>query len=260
MDLDAFFKEEGIFEYAIVRFEDLPYTDRSGPLHLIPSACSVIVFGTTIPAPVYEALPKEKTQKMLRIAESLDLTAVRLAGRLNAEQFRSAIVPLSLPLQVESGRVQGIVRLKQIAALSGLGTIGRSTSLYHPATGPGLYSPGLSPKWGQAPQKPRWLWISVGTACGVCGHVPGGAISADGVNVFRCRNISPWIPAPLVPGSDLAAGSPVPPAPCSTLRTLGCPSCNHAMQPLCDCLPVFPWRGRCKRTDKDVILPGYDWK
>ena len=98
-----FSRRKEFFKYAIVRFEDLPDADRSGPLHLIPSACSVIVFGTQIPAPVYEALPKEKTQRMLRIAESLDLTAVRLAGYLNAEQFRSAIAPCSCPFRWSPG-------------------------------------------------------------------------------------------------------------------------------------------------------------
>jgi len=36
MDLDAFFMEEGIDEYTIVRIEDLQDADRSGLLHLIP--------------------------------------------------------------------------------------------------------------------------------------------------------------------------------------------------------------------------------
>jgi len=36
MDLDAFFKEAGINEYAIVRIEDLSDADRSGPLNSCP--------------------------------------------------------------------------------------------------------------------------------------------------------------------------------------------------------------------------------
>ena len=143
MDLDAFFKEVGINEYAIVRIEDLSDADRSGPLHLVPSARSVIVFGTEIPVPVYEAPPREKTQKMLRIAESLDRTAARLADVLIAENFRSAVVPRVLPLRVESGRIQGIVRLKRIAALGGLGTIGKSTLLISPRHGTRLAFSGI---------------------------------------------------------------------------------------------------------------------
>jgi epoxyqueuosine reductase QueG len=96
MDLGAFFREEGNEEYVIVRLEDLPDADRSGPLHLIPCARSVITFGMEIPVPVYEAPPREKNQKMLRIAETLDRTALRLADYLSAENFRSAVVPLFL--------------------------------------------------------------------------------------------------------------------------------------------------------------------
>ena len=63
MDRDVFFMEEGIHEYTIVRIKDLQDADRSCPLHHNPSARSVIVFGTEIPSPVYEAPPKEKTKK-----------------------------------------------------------------------------------------------------------------------------------------------------------------------------------------------------
>jgi len=87
MDLDAFFMEEGIDEYTIVRIEDLQDADRSGLLHLIPLV----------------------------------------------------------------------------------------------------------------------LYLLVADFCGNCGwcvrSCPGGAIGSDGINVFRCRNISPWIPAPLLPAT-----------------------------------------------------------
>ena len=248
MDLDAFFKEEGIFEYAIVRFEDLPDADRSGPLHLIPSACSVIVFGTQIPAPVYEAPLKEKTQKMLRIAESLDLTAVRLAGHLNAEQFRSAIVPLFLPLQVESGRVQGIVRLKRIAALGGLGTIGRSTLLISPRHGTRLALSGVVTEMDAGLSKTP-LAVDFCRNCGRCVRsCPGGAISADGVNVFRCRNISPWIPAPLVPAATWLLGH-------QSLQRLAAPFApriaRHATMRCSLCVTVCP----CFHEGEDAKKP-----
>ena len=103
MDLDAFFKEVGINEYAIVRIEDLSDADRSGPLNLVPSARSVIVFGTEIPVPVYEAPPREKTQKMLRIAESLDRTAPRHADLLICRKFPLRCCP---PVPAPAGGVR----------------------------------------------------------------------------------------------------------------------------------------------------------
>ena len=48
MDLDAFFREEGIEEYAIVGLKTCRMPTPVGPLHLIPCARSVIVFGMEI--------------------------------------------------------------------------------------------------------------------------------------------------------------------------------------------------------------------
>jgi epoxyqueuosine reductase QueG len=135
MDIDVFFQAEAITEYSIVSIEDLPGPDQAGPLHLLPGARSVIVFGAEIPAPCYDLPPDEKTQNMLRIAELLDRTAARLVDRLTAENSRSAGVPLFLPLCIKSGQVQGIVRLKHIASCGGLGTIGKSTILLSPRHG-----------------------------------------------------------------------------------------------------------------------------
>jgi len=189
---------------------------------------------------------------MLRITESLALSAVCLAGRLDADQFRSVIVPHFLPLYMESGRVQGIVQLKRTAALGGLGTISRSTLPISPRNEALLYSKGLATDGGRHPLKNPagcgFLW-ELRQCVRSC---RGGAIGSDGVNVFRCRNISPWIPAPLVPAATWRRDTS--PA-LHTHRPVGCPSWNHAMRPLCDSLPVFPRLRRCKRTDKDVILP-----
>ena len=201
MDLDAFFLVEGIDEFTIVGIENLPDADRSGPLHLLPSARSVIVFGREIPIPFYKLPPGEKTQKMLHIAETLDRTAAHLADLLIAENFRSAVVPLFLPVRVVSGRIQGIVRLKQIAVLGGLGMIGKNTILISLRYGNRLVFAGIVTEMEAGlPKSPL-----VADFCGNCGRCvracPGGAIGSAGVNAFRCRNISPWIPATLVPAA-----------------------------------------------------------
>ena len=194
MDIDAFFKEVGIDEYSIVRIEDLPDTDRSGPLHLVSSARSVIVFGMEIPVPVYEAPTREKTQKMLQIVESLDRTAARLADRLIAENFRSAVVPLFLPLRVEFGEIQGIVRLKRIAALGGLGTIGtigKSKLLISPRHGTRLAFSGIVTEMEAGLLKTSLAADFYGN-CGRCVRagqsVPMGSMSSGaGISVHGSR-------------------------------------------------------------------------
>jgi epoxyqueuosine reductase len=201
MDVEAFLKAEGVDEYVVVRIDDLPDADRSDLRCLVPGARSIIVFGTEIPVPVYEMAPREKTREMLRIAESLDRTAARLVNFLNAENFRSVRVPLYLPLRVESGRIRGIVRLKQIAARGGLGTIGKSSLLISPQYGNRLVLSGVVTE-----QETEHRDIPpAADFCGNCDRCvracPGGAIGPEGVDAFQCRNISSRIPALLVPAA-----------------------------------------------------------
>ena len=129
MDLTSFFQEQGIDVFSEVSLDNLSDEDRSSVVQFFPAAQSVIVFGKEVPVPVYRMPPKEKTRGMLRIAEALDNTAVRLAGRLEAEQVPAMPVPLYLPVRIADGRVQGVVRLKQVAAAGGLGSLGRNTVL-----------------------------------------------------------------------------------------------------------------------------------
>ncbi|MCK9278250.1 MAG: 4Fe-4S binding protein, partial [Methanoculleus sp.] len=163
---------------------------------------SVIVFGKEVPVPVYRMPQKEKTQQMLRIAESLDNAAVRLAGRLDAEHIPARPVPLYLPVRVVDGRVQGIVRLKHIAAAGGLGEIGKNTVLLTPRFGPRLLMSGVVT--GAPAQDAGYRATNIGaplcTGCGACIRAcPEGAIGPDGVDAFRCRTVRAWVPPPVVP-------------------------------------------------------------
>ena len=201
MNLDTFFRHEGIDACAIVSLALLPDADRSDALHLVPGARSVIVFGREIPVPVYGLPPAEKTREMHRIAEETDRTAIRLAEGLRQEQFPAAPVPFLLPVRMDHGRLQGIIRLKRIAAAGGLGTIGRSGLLISPVSGTRLVLSGVVTTMDGG--RPRTA--PVADLCQKCGRCiracPGGAIGIDGVDAFRCRNVSRWVPLPLVPAA-----------------------------------------------------------
>ncbi len=116
-----FFQEQQIDVFSEVSLDNLSDEDRSSIVQFFPAAQSVIVFGKEVPVPVYRMPPKEKTRGMLRIAEALDNTAVRLAALLEEEQVPALPVPLYLPVRIADGRVQGVVRLKQVAAAGGSG-------------------------------------------------------------------------------------------------------------------------------------------
>ena len=244
MDLAAFFEDEGFDVYCSVGIEDLPGVDRSSVPQFFPAARSVIVFGKEVPVPVYRMPPGEKTREMLRIAESLDSSAVRLTGLLDAEQIPARPVPLYLPVRLDDGKVQGVVRLKQIAAAGGLGEIGKNTLLLNRRFGPRLLLGGVvtaepASVSGTAAAAPLC------TGCGACIRAcPNGAIGPEGVDAFRCRTVRAWVPSPVVPAAKwllrrqflLRGVAPLAPAVAraATIRcslcVTGCPAFQGAVE------------------------------
>lgn len=208
MELEQFFKEEGIEVFSEVSLNDLSYRDRLSVLEFFHAARSVIVFGKEVPVPTYQMPANEKTRRMLRIAESLDRTAVLLAGLLEAEQIPARAVPLYLPIRIVGGKVQGVVRLKHAAAAGGLGKIGKNTVLLAPRFGPRLLLSGVVTG---RPVKERGEGDSAGkgsrnaddplcSGCGRCIRVcPEQALGPNGVDAFRCRTVKAWVPPMLVP-------------------------------------------------------------
>ena len=97
----------------------------------------MIVFGQEVSGPGIPVAAEGEDPGDVRIAEALDTTAVRLAARLKEEQVPSLPVPLYLPVRIVDGRVQGVVRLKQVAAAGGLGSLGRNTVLLIPGSARG---------------------------------------------------------------------------------------------------------------------------
>ena len=137
---------------------------------------------------------------------------VRLAGLLEAEQVPARPVPLYLPVRIVQGRIQGVVRLKQVAAAGGLGSLGRNTVLLTPRFGPRLLLSGVVS--GRRIQESRQGESSAGRkeaplckGCGRCIRAcPGGALGPEGVDAFRCRDVSAWVPPILVPAAKWILG------------------------------------------------------
>jgi ferredoxin len=237
VDLSSFLNEQEIDVFSAVGIDNLPEEDRESIKDFFPDARSVIVFGKEVSVEVYRMPAREKTRGMLRIAESLDRSAKRLAKRLNDENIPARPVPLYLPVRIEEGRVQGLVRLKHVAAAGGLGSTGMNTVLQNPRFGPRLLLSGVVAGCAREdfhgivgePEKETAAGAGAGTGAGIsagngsetptmtgkgtgpegslrctmcerCVKVcPGGAIGPEGVDAFRCRTISAVIPPLLVP-------------------------------------------------------------
>jgi epoxyqueuosine reductase len=210
-------------------------------MQMLPSAQSVIVFGREVPFQAYRATPREKTRVMLGIAGDLDNSAKRLARLLNTDGIPALPVPLYLPIRIQDGRVQGLVRLKNVAEAGGLGSIGKSSVLLSHRYGPRLLLLGVvtsRPISGHEPGDDTAVRTGTPgsglcTGCRRCIKVcPGGAFGPDGVNAFRCRTVRAWVPPFLVPvvkwmlGRKILLGCAAPLAPLiARMASIRCSLC-----------------------------------
>ena len=205
LDLTLFFNEQGIDVFSEVSLDDLSQEDKASVMQFFPAAQSVIVFGKEVPVSVYRMPQKEKTKGMLEVAEALDNTAVRLAALLEKNQVPAKPVPLYLPVRITDGKVQGLVRLKPVAAAAGLGSIGKNTVLFNPRFGPRLLLSGVvtSRRVRKTRKTENTEGKNEGLACTGCGRCirvcPEGALGSADVDAFRCRTVRAFVPPVLVP-------------------------------------------------------------
>jgi len=224
LDVDAFFRSEGIEVFTEVGIGDIPAPDSDYIRAFLDGAGSVIIFAQEIPAPVYRMPPKEKTREMLAIVEGLDEIAARLSRLLQEEDIPAKPVPLYLPVTITDGTVRGLVRLKKIAAAGGLGEIGKSSLLITPQYGPRVFLSGVvtgrevpeckEPEpttHGDTVTKPASPLPPLCTGCGLCiKNCPGTAFGPDGrVDAFRCMTIRSWVPPVFVPLAKWVLGRPI---------------------------------------------------
>jgi epoxyqueuosine reductase len=205
LDLTLFFKEQGIDVFSEVSLDDLSDEDKASVVEFFPAAQSVIVFGKEVTVSVYRMQAKEKTRGMLEVAEVLDNTAIKLAALLEKNQVPAKPVPLYLPVRVTDGKVQGLVRLKPVAAAAGLGSLGKNTVLFNPRFGPRLLLSGVvTSRHVQRSRKTENIEgkneVLACTGCGRCIRIcPEGALGSADVDAFRCRTVSAFVPPGLVP-------------------------------------------------------------
>ena len=117
-------------------------TDPQERTFLLP-AQSVIVSGRKGPNLAVPDASEGEDPWMLRIAEALDNTAVRLAGLLEEEQVPALPVPRRCPSELLTEKFGSCQVEAGCSGGGGLGSLGRDTVLFNPRFGPRLLLSGV---------------------------------------------------------------------------------------------------------------------
>ncbi|QYZ78271.1 epoxyqueuosine reductase [Methanofollis formosanus] len=197
--LEYILHTEGVEFSATLAVAECSAPEGYHPRNVLPSAKTVIIFGLEIPAETFSLASREKTERLHRVIGRLDEIAILLVKALEEEGYSSIAVPSFFPVRVRDRRIGGYLSLKHLAAEAGLGSIGQNTLLITARSGNRvalgavvtekelhLEGPAVPP-----PQCRR---------CNRCIKAcPTGALTEEGVDVLRCRNVTHAIPAPVRP-------------------------------------------------------------
>ncbi|MDD4254113.1 MAG: hypothetical protein PHP59_01925 [Methanofollis sp.] len=205
--LDYLLHTEGVDLYVTLAVAECSAPEGYHPRDVLPSAKTVIVFGLEIPAKTFSLTSREKTQRLHRVIERLDETAFSLAKALEEEGHSSIAVPSFFPVRVRDRRIRGYLSLKHLAAEAGMGSIGQNTLLITSRSGNRVALGAVVTEKELHVERPA-VPPPQCRRCNRCIKAcPTGALTEEGVDVLRCRNVTHAIPAPVRPIFGVLFGS-----------------------------------------------------
>ena len=142
---------------------------------------------------------RAKTFALAQLIRDMDGISYRTSDQLRREGHFSVPVPCFFPIRVRKGKLHGLLSLKHLAELGGIGSIGLSTLLLSRDHGNRLCLAAFLTEKELEPDRiepPRSLCTKCKKCLKAC---PTGAISDSGVAVTRCLNVSRAIPRVVLP-------------------------------------------------------------
>ena len=194
--LARFFQSRAVDEFAAVPSVTIRAPPGRRPADLFPACRTMIIFGKVMGDELFTGSVAEMSVRIAALkAELLDISGDLV--RVLEESGSSAVAVSSVV--VRDGKVKGSLSLKHCAADAGLGEIGDNGLLLSPRFGIRL---GLGavltdreiPGGAACHDTPQLC-----THCGLCIKAcPVKALTGDGIDTFRCLNLTGAIPGPLV--------------------------------------------------------------
>jgi epoxyqueuosine reductase len=197
-DLSRFLTGREIDAFSIADIRDIHAPAGRHPCDLLPSARTIIVIGVVMSDPLFTGTNSEKKSGTHTVIIHLESAAVALAEFLDHEGYQSVPVMPSFPLKITPGRASGALSLKYCARDAGFGTLGDNSLLIHPEYGNRLALAAVITEAAPEPS-PRPDHPPTCTHCNRCVDAcPAGAIREGVVDMLACRNISVYLPGPLI--------------------------------------------------------------
>ena len=194
MDIEVFFNEKDIDDYAILGISQIEATAGVHPSDLFPNAKSVIIFAKQAPDFVFLSDSRLKTHYLHSLIKEMDRIAYELSVLLTNEGSNTLPIPCYFPIKLEDGKLKGYLSFKHLAAQAGMGSIGLNSLLISEKFGVKLcLSCVLTEKAYDS--KCNILEKSLCHECKKCVNAcPSNAISNGMVEVTKCINFSNPIP------------------------------------------------------------------
>jgi len=199
MDMEKFFCEKGVDDYAVLNVSSVDALPGVHPNDLLPGAKSIIIFAKQIPEFVFLTDCGLKTNYLHSLIKEMDRISYEFSVDLNSEGFNTIPVPCFFPIKIEDGKPNGYLSFKHLAEQAGMGSIGQNSLLITEKYGNRLCLSGiLTEKHYTA--KYGTLEGSLCQKCNKCVlSCPTKAIQNGHVEATKCINLSNLIPTPVGP-------------------------------------------------------------
>jgi epoxyqueuosine reductase QueG len=195
--LAEFFRSNNVDEYISVPVSAIAAPPGRRPADLFPAGRTMIIFGKVMGDDLFIGSVSETAPRIAALKRDLGRIAGELARVLAASG--STAVPVT-SVMVQDGRLKGGLSLKHCAGDAGLGEIGDNGLLLSPQFGIrlGLGAVLTDREIPGSAVRSRTNTETLCTHCGLCVKAcPTGALTSDGIDSFRCVNITGALPGPL---------------------------------------------------------------